>query len=64
MALSQAAQNQKPTNAEGLAKPLKLKIVAKVMSTVYIEIHDRLINSQTGKIDMLNLIKLVFIKYM
>ena len=43
----QAAQNQKQTNTAGLAKFLKLKIGAKVILTVNIDIHDYLINDQT-----------------
>ena len=48
LALIQAAQNQKQKNTGGLAKMLKLKIGAKVMVTVNIDIQDRLINGQTG----------------
>ena len=47
LALIQAAQNQKQTNTGDLAKLLRLKIGAKVMLTVNISIHDRLINGQT-----------------
>ena len=50
MATIQAAQNQKQTNTGGLGKLRKLKIGAKVMLTVNLEIQDRLINGQTGKI--------------
>ena len=50
LALIEAAQNQKPTNTVGLAKVLKLKIGAKVMLTVNIDIQDCLINGQTGNI--------------
>ena len=49
----QAAQDEKQTKTGGLAKLLKLKIVAKVMSTVNIEIQDRLINGQTGNIRLI-----------
>ena len=45
-----ALQNQKQTNARGLAKLLKIKIGAKVMLTVNLDIHDCLINGHTGKI--------------
>ena len=45
LAAIQAAQNQKQTNTG-----LKLKIVAKVMLTVNIDMQDRLINGQTGNI--------------
>ena len=48
LALLQSAQNQKQTNAGGLAKSLKLKIGAKVKLAVNIDIQDRLINGQTG----------------
>ena len=48
LTLIQAAQNQKQTNTGGLAKLLKLKIGAKVMLTVNMDISDRLINGQTG----------------
>ena len=50
LATIQAAQNQKQTNTGGLAKLFKLKIGAKVMLTVNLDIQDRLINGQTGKI--------------
>ena len=50
LALIETARNQKPTNTGGLAKLLKLKIGAKVMLTVNIDIQDRLINGQTGNI--------------
>ena len=50
LALIQAAQNQKQTNAGGLANLLQLKIAAKVMLAVNINIQDRLINGQTGNI--------------
>ena len=45
-ALIQAVQNQKQTNTGGLVKLLKLKIGAKVMLTVNIDIQDHLINGQ------------------
>ena len=48
LALIQAPQNQKQTNTGGLSKQLKLKISAKVMLKVNIDIQDRLINDQTG----------------
>ena len=56
--LNQAAQNQKQTNTGGLAKWLKLKIGAKVMLTVNIDIQNRLIESsdaQTGIIRHINI---------
>ena len=40
----------KTTNTEGLSKLVKLKISAKVMLTVNLDIQGRLINDQTGKI--------------
>ena len=48
LGLKIVAQNQKQTNTGGLAMLLKLKIGAKVMLTVNIDIQDRLINDQTG----------------
>ena len=42
LALIKATQNEKQTNTEDLAKFLKLKIGAKVMLTVNIDIQDRL----------------------
>ena len=50
LALIQAAQNQKQTNAGGLAKLLKLKIGANVMLIVNIDMLDRLLNCQTAVI--------------
>ena len=50
LALIETARNQKPTNTGGLAKLLKLKIGAKVMLTVNMDMQDRLINGQTGNI--------------
>ena len=46
--LIQAAHIQKQTNTGDLAKSLKLRIGAKVMLTVNIDIQHRLINGQTG----------------
>ena len=60
MALIQAAQNQKQTNTGDLAKLFKLKIGAKVMLTVNIDIQDCLINDQQELIGMLNLLKFEF----
>ena len=48
LALIETAQNQKQTNTGGLAKSLKLKIGAKVMLTINIDIQDCLIKDQTG----------------
>ena len=50
LALIEAAQNHKPTNTGGLAKLVKLKIGAKLMLTVNIDIQDCLTNGQTGSI--------------
>ena len=47
-ALVQAAQNQEQTNTGGLLKLLKLKIGAKVMLTVNIDIQNYLANGETG----------------
>ena len=46
----EAAQNQKQTETGGLAKSLLLKIGAKVMLTVNINIQDGLINGQVGEV--------------
>ena len=48
MAFIQDAENQKQTNTGGSTKLLKLKIGAKVMLTVNIDIQSCLINGQTG----------------
>ena len=48
LALLQAAQSQKQTKTGNLTKFLKLKIGAKVMLTVNIDMLDHLINGQTG----------------
>ena len=50
LTLIQAAQNQKQTNTASLAKLVKLKIGAKVMLTVNIDMQDCLINGQIGSI--------------
>lgn len=47
----EAAQNQKQTETGGLAKSLLLKIGAKVMLTVNINIQDGLINGQVGEVE-------------
>ena len=41
-----AAQNRKPSDTGGLVKCLKLKLEAKVMLTVNLDVQDRLINGQ------------------
>ena len=51
-------QNQKKISAGGLTKLIKLKIGAKVILTVNIDMQDRLINGQV------NLLKVVLVKYM
>ena len=51
LAIIEAAQNQTQTNTGSSAKLLKLKIGAKVMLTVNVDIQDRLINGQTGNIE-------------
>ena len=43
----QTAQNQKPTNTRDLLKLLMLKMLAKVMLTVNIDMQDCLIKGQT-----------------
>ena len=50
IAMILAAQNQNQINTGGLAKLLKLKIGAKVMLTVNVDIQDRLTNGQTGNV--------------
>ena len=49
LATIQDTRNQNQTNT-GLAKLLQLKIGAKVMLTVNIDVKDRLVNGQTGKV--------------
>ena len=51
LAIIEAAQNQTQTNTGSSAKLLKLKIGAKVMLTVNVDIQDSLINGQTGNIE-------------
>ena len=51
LAMTEATQNQKQTNTGGLAKLLNLKIGAKVMLTVNVDIQDRLINGETRNIE-------------
>ena len=45
---TQAAQSRKQTNTGGLVYLLKLKIDAKVILTVNLDIQDRLLNRQIG----------------
>ena len=62
-----SAQNRKQTNTGGLAKCLELKVGAKVMVTVTIDIKDRLINGQFGEVFGFkivdNIINQVYIKF-
>ena len=44
------AQNKKQSETGGLAKCLELKVGAKVMVTVNVDIQDRLINGQVGEV--------------
>ena len=55
LTLIQAAQIQKQTNTGGLANLLMLKIDAKLMLTVNMDIQDRLINGQAGNISHIEL---------
>ena len=64
LALIQAAQNQKQTNARGLEKFLMLKIGAKIMLTVNIDIQGCLINDQAGYITHVEFAQGTFIKHM
>ena len=63
----QAAQNQKQTNTGGLAKLLQLKIGAKGMLTVNIDIQDWLINSQVGELASWrsgnNIVQTIYVKF-
>ena len=47
-----AAQNRKQTDTGGLAKVLELKVGARIMLTVNIDIEDRLINGQVGQVSI------------
>ena len=57
LATIQVAHDQKQTNTGGLAKLLKLKIGAKVMLTVNLDIQDHLINGQTGYISHIEFVQ-------
>ena len=48
LVLIEADENQKETDTRGLVKLLKLKIGARLMLTVNIDIQDRLTNGQRG----------------
>ena len=52
-----AVQNRKPSDTGGLVKCLKLKLEAKVMLTVNVDVQDRLINGQTGVVKHLEIIE-------
>ena len=62
-----AAQNRKPSGTGGLVKFLKLKLEAKVMLTVNLDVQDRLINGQIGVVKHLELIEdkvsIIYIKF-
>ena len=62
-----SGQNRKQTDTGGLAKSLELKVGAKVMITVNIDIKDRLINFQVGEVFEFkivdNVINKVYIKF-
>ena len=64
MATTQKARNQKRTNTGGLAKLIKLRIGTKVMLPVNIVIQDNLITAKLEMLGILNLPKIVFVKYM
>ena len=57
LAMIEAAQNQKQTNTGGLSKFLKLKIHAKVMFPVYVDIQDRLMNGETVNIEHIEFVQ-------
>ena len=65
--LIQAAQNQKQSNTGGLAKILQVKIGAKVMLTVNIDIQDKLMNGQVGEVAHVtvvnNNVEKIFVKF-
>ena len=52
-----AAQNRKPSNTGGLVKCLTLKLEAKVMLTVNVDVQERLINGQIGVVKHLEIIE-------
>ena len=51
----EAARNQKQTKTGGLAKTLELKIGARVMLTVNIDVDDKLMNGQIGKVSFVKM---------
>ena len=62
-----AAQNRKPSDTGGLVKCLTLKLKAKVMLTVNVDVQDRLINGQIGVVKHLEIIEnkvsIMYIKF-
>ena len=62
-----AAQNRKPSDTCGLVKCLKLKLQAKVMLTVNLDVQDRLINGQIGVVKhpefIENKVSFIYIKF-
>ena len=62
-----SAENRKQTDTGGLAKYLELKVGAKVMVTVKVDVNDRLINGQVGEVFgfkiVNNVIYKVYIKF-
>ena len=64
----QSAQNRKQSETGGLALQLKLKIDARVMLTMNVDIEDRLINGQVGTVNHFrknqhNQITIVYVKF-
>ena len=64
----QSAQNRKQSESGGLALQLKLKIDARVMLTMNVDIEDRLINGQVGTVNHFrknqhNQITIVYVKF-
>ena len=61
------AQNKKQSETGGLAKCLELKVGAKVMVTVNVDIQDMLINGQVGEVvgfEIKNsIVKKIFLKF-
>ena len=58
-----AAQNRKPSDTGGLVKCLTLKLEAKAMLTVNIDVQDRLINGQIGVENTLKSLRIKFPLY-
>ena len=61
------AQNKKQSETGGLAKCLQLKVGAKVMVTVKVDMQDMLINGQVGEVAgfkiMKSIVKKVYLKF-